>query len=141
MTNRASLIAASPRSLKGATFLAVLQAIGWAVLALTASGSAALSHSHVPRAALLGIGALFLAGLSVLPMAVALSRYPRRRYREAAIFQLALLLICVTSFIGHPSLASVLFALWPVAIIALLRSPSTQHFIVDCEARFTAVQG
>ncbi len=141
MANRASLIAASPRTLKGAAALGVIQAIGWAVVTLAASGSSTLPNSPFPRAAGLALGVAILAPLSALPVAVALSRYPRRRYREALIFQAALLLIFADGFVGHPSLVDALFVLWPIAVIALLASPSAQQFIADREARFTAIQG
>ena len=119
----------------------MLQAVGWLVIALAAPSSSTLSRSPVPQAALLAVSGLFLASLSALPIGAVLSRYPRRRYRQAVIFQAALVLICIASFAGHPSVVAALLGVWPLTVIALLVSPGTREFVLEREARLTALQG
>lgn len=119
----------------------MLQALGWLVLALAVPSSSTLARSPVPQAALVAVGSLFLASLSALPIGAALSRYPRRRYRQAVVFQAALVVICVASFAGHPSAVAALLGLWPLTVIALLVSPGTREFVLKREARLAAPQG
>ena len=140
MTKRAKVLASSPAALKGAISLGMLQALGWVVLVLTAQSSSTLSSSHVPKAALLAIGVVFLGGLSVLPIGAALSRYPRRRYREAVLYQTALVLVCVAAFAGHLSVASAVLTLWPLSVITLLVSPGTRQFVLEREGRFITLE-
>lgn len=94
-----------------------------------------------PRFPSLLLGTLLFAPLFWLPFGVVLSRYPRRRYREALLFQGILLVAFVLSAVtDHASLSAGLAGV-SLVLVWLLRRPSVSAFVAQRERAFAAVRG
>jgi predicted permease len=129
---------AAPQALRAAAILSCLEAIVWL------GGGVLLAHGSLPGSttprliAGIAIGVLLPVCLFTLPAAAAFSRYPRRRYREALVFQTLLLFVFVDALASDASPLGAVLCASALASVYLLLKPSTRNFVASREGRFRA---
>jgi hypothetical protein len=131
----------APPIVKAASAVSVLQLFG--LLASTGLGLARDGFPALRTPAPLEWAGLALAGISlgmlfILPLGITASRYPRRRYKEALLFQGVLLFVFVDSFFSRPSIAGSVWIIAVSAAILLLLAPASRQYASERERRFAA---
>lgn len=144
MSERLEAYRAAPRELKGAALASSIQAVYFLVFTLIGLFRQGLSSSGAPSALALpglAVGALLLGVLFALPVTAVLSRYPRRRHREAVVFQSALVALFGAGAIFGLFVFAAAYACTSILVIFLLNAASTRIFISRREQQFKAIPG
>ncbi len=142
MSERLEAYRAAPRELKGAAVVSLVQALYFLVFSLIGLFRQGLPTSSGPSALTLpglAIGALLLETLFALPVTATMSRYPRRRHREAMVFQTALAALFGAGAIFGLSVLAAAYASTAIIVILLLSAASTRSFISRREQQFKAI--
>ncbi len=144
MTERLAAYRAAPRERQAAAVVSASQAAFFLIVALISlfrQGFPSSSASSGFRLPSLAVGALLFGLLFALPTTATLSRYPRRRHREALLFQSALVALFGAGAIFGRSISSAVYAGSAVIVIVLLNAASARRFVVQREQKFKAVSG
>ena len=86
----------------------------------------------------MALGVILLGMLFILPLGMTVSRYPRRRHREAMLFQGVMLFVFVDAFSSRPSIAGAIWIVAGLAAILLLLAPASRRYATERERRFAA---
>jgi MFS-type transporter involved in bile tolerance (Atg22 family) len=129
----------APPSVKTATALFVAEVLTFFVGGFVGASQGHKSASTAGTGAIVAVsGAMLLAAFLSLALGIVFSRYPRRRHREAILFQALILFVCLMSAAtDHPAVGTTLIAGLSVAIITLLLRPSARAFVAKREQVFS----
>jgi hypothetical protein len=80
--------------------------------------------------AIIGISTALLVGcLLWLPASLVRTKYPRRRYKEAMLFQGIVVLVCVLSLVGHATVLSASYLCAAALVAGTLLTRSSRAYV------------
>ncbi len=104
-----------------------------------AVGGIRLKNEPAPMAWIgVALGVILLGMLFILPLGMTRSRYPRRRYKEALLFQGVMLFAFVDAFLSEPSIVGAAWVITGVVAILSLLAPASRRYATERELRFVA---
>jgi hypothetical protein len=119
----------APAPLRIAVCLFVAELVGFAVIWVVIDFKPATAPQVALAVILAAVPVALLAAFATLAFGLVFGRHRLRRYREALLFQSALLVICVLSLGTHPTPYTATLGALATAIIALLLHPSARRFV------------
>lgn len=142
VSDRLRAFKSAPASVRASVVLSTGQLLGFLVFGLLFGRQtpSILSTTSAPFLFVgLALGTLLFGLLFALPVGILLSRYPRRRHREAVVFQAVILFVFVDALVSRFSLTGAVITGATVAVIVLLVTPSTREFVSQRERRFATI--
>jgi hypothetical protein len=130
---------AAPPTVRAASAVSAVQLLGLlAVAGLAATrGGFSLPRTPAPIAwASVVLGVILLGMLFILPLGMTVSRYPRRRHREALLFEGVMLFVFVDASSSRPSIVGAAWIVAGLAAMLLLLAPASRRYATERERRF-----